>query len=167
MMAPKANLLTTDEVAGVMKTAMEKPSGRPVVEPKWWTRLMAVVDDVTKRNDELRAELKQAQAAAAAASTSAAAAATGAGDAASRLEKENAELKKKLEAAETEALHAKASMKDLTEQLATANPSSRARRPISRPSSRTCSACPPRRPLCRPPRSTPRRSPRRRCARRR
>ena len=42
-MAPKANLLTTDEVAGVMKTAMEKPSGRPVVEPKWWTRLMAVV----------------------------------------------------------------------------------------------------------------------------
>ena len=33
---------------------------------------------------------------------------------------ENAELKKKLEAAETEALHAKASMKDLTEQLATA-----------------------------------------------
>ena len=99
-MAPKANLLTTDEVAGVMKTAMEKPSGRPVVEPKWWTRLMAVVDDVSKRNDELRAELKQAQAAAAAASTSAAAAATGAGDAASRLEKENAELKKKLEAAE-------------------------------------------------------------------
>ena len=75
-MAPKANLLTTDEVAGVMKTAMEKPSGRPVVEPKWWTRLMAVVDDVSKRNDELRAELKQAQAAAAAASTSAAAAAT-------------------------------------------------------------------------------------------
>ena len=97
-MAPKANLLTTDEVAGVMKTAMEKPSGRPVVEPKWWTRLMAVVDDVSKRNDELRAELKAAQAAAAAASTSAAAAATGAGDAASRLEKENAELKKKLEA---------------------------------------------------------------------
>ena len=65
-MAPKANLLTTDEVAGVMKTAMEKPSGRPVVEPKWWTRLMAVVDDVSKRNDELRAELKAAQAAAAA-----------------------------------------------------------------------------------------------------
>ena len=100
-MAPKANLLTTDEVAGVMKTAMEKPSGRPVVEPKWWTRLMAVVDDVSKRNDELRAELKQAQAAAAAASTSAAAAATGAGDAASRLEKENAELKKKLEERES------------------------------------------------------------------
>ena len=27
-MAPKANLLTTDEVAGVMKTAMEKPRAR-------------------------------------------------------------------------------------------------------------------------------------------